>query len=606
MTRHIKYILTVCLLAGGVFASKAQLNSSVEVEGTYQPLVIDTDPLATFPKSFKFELPTTNLEYDYSSIVTEFKPDILSMGVSGQGIDWPWKKRRGFVDFNMGSYLNTNLHAGCYLLNDSVNTLLADLKFHSSTLYREHRVPDTYTKPPRKRLYDGQIGLHYSRLIGSEGLFNAAVGYRAGYFNYYGTTIDRELLDPEEGGIHIPTQTVNNVNAKVGFSSSPSIIKGWHLEGGVNYLAYRRLYSPVTERLATSGDRETHLDLGGGYAFNFASYSAIAVDAKGDFLFYSDRQPLALATTDYKRHNYGIINLKPAYRFAKDELTIKAGVNITASYDAMGKEPGKHFGALHFSPDAVIEYKIPAGVGILLAATGGVTPSTLQLKETFNRYQMPWLLSTQPVYTPIDARLAINVGPFSGFTGSIGIRYAAAKNVPLGGWYQDYLGAYVKNPLLNQNMDFYLDPYTQSVNLHGFSFDLDLKYAYGTRVELAFNGNYTPQRGKLGIFNGFDRPRWIMSASAAVRPIDRLKVELGYEYRGVRNCYLWTQGLVRRQLEAYRLPDVCRLNARVTYSLLDNLDIYIKGENLLNQYTQLLPGLQSEGIVIAGGFYLEF
>lgn len=606
MTRYSKHILAAGMLAAGILAGNAQLNSSVSVEGTYKPLIIETQRLNTFPQSYKFELPATNVEYEYAGIVTDFNPDIISMGVTGSRVGWPWMKRRGFVDFNMGSYLNTNLHAGYYAVSDSVNTLLADLRFNASTLFRTHGVPDSYSKPARKRLYDGTLGLHYSRLIDTEGLLKASARYRAGYYNYYGTTVPLEILPLGAEGVSVPTQTVNEVNASVGYASTPSTIKGWHAEGSVNYLAYRRLYAPAVKNSASKGDYETHLNLGGGYAFNFAGYSAIALDAACDFLFYPDRRPEALGITDFQSRNYGIINLRPAYRFAKNELAIRAGLNITASYDAMGKEPGKHFAALHLSPDAVIEYKSRSGVGILLSATGGVTPSTLQLGEEFCRYQMPWLLSTTPVYTPIDARLAVNFGPFAGFTGELGVRYAAAKNVPLGGWYQDYLGAYVNNNLLSENMQFYLDPYSRSANLHGFSFDLDLRYAYGTTVELAFNGNYTPQRGKLGIFNGFDRPRWIMSASAAVRPIRRLKVEVGYDYRGVRNCYLWSQGLVSRELEAYRLPDITNLNARITYSVLDNLDVYVKGDNLLNRYTQLLPGLQSEGIVIAGGFYLEF
>ena len=86
----------------------------------------------------------------------------------------------------------------------------------------------------------------------------------------------------------------------------------------------------------------------------------------------------------------------------------------------------------------------------------------------------------------------------------------------------------------------------------------------------------------------------------------RLALEVGYGYRGVRNCYALVAGESGLSLTGWRLPDITDLNAKVTFSLLKNLDIYCKGENLINRHVDLLPGIQSEGIVISGGFYLEF
>ena len=219
---------------------------------------------------------------------------------------------------------------------------------------------------------------------------------------------------------------------------------------------------------------------------------------------------------------------------------------------------------------------------------------------------MPWLLTTRPLFSQIDARVGLNAGPFAGFSGEVAFRYAVGRNVPLGGWYQDFLGTYLRRSFA-LDIPLYLDPYSHTVDLHGFSLDLKLRYALGTMVEVKFDGSYTPQHGSKGIFNGYDRPRWFLSLNAGVRPIKKLKIEAGYDYRGVRNCYALAPGANgENRLTPYRLPDLTDLNAKVTYSLLDNLDIYCKGENLLNSRTTLLPGLQSEGIAIYGGFYLEF
>lgn len=607
-----KYLIAA-LLALGASPAFAQLSGSVSVEGEYQPVIIETERLNTFPQGYRFELPAANLDYEYKGVVSDFHPGLLTMGVTGRQTDRPWNIRRGFVDFRLGSYINSRLHAGYYILADGKNTLTADLKFTSSTLYRTHGVPESYTRLPRKRLYDGKLGLDYSRLVGWEGLLNASLHYRAAYFNYYGTTTEASMEVAGADRLHIPSQSLNQVSLSAGYESSPSRIRGWHAGASVDYLGYRRLYSPSYDFnpsdshvfSAQKGDRETQLKLGGGYAFTFTETSAMALDADADFLFYSGRRPAVFGIPDYSRKNYGVINVTPAYRFENNGLSVQAGIDLAVSYNAMAPEEGKHFGAFHVAPDVSVQYGSDACVGVFILAKGGVTPSTLSLKEKFDRYQMPWELSTVPVFTPLDARVGLNLGPFAGFTGQLDLRYAAARNTPLGGFYQAFLGAYL--PGYTSCRQLYLDPYAQTVDLHGISVGLDLDYAFGSVAEVGFSGTFTPQNGKKGIFNGFDRPRWILEAKATVRPLRKLHADLGYAYRGVRNCYgrsLLPDG--NTGLQAWRLPDVSDLNLKVGYDVLDNLEIYFRGDNLLNRRVDILPGLQAEGIVLSGGFYMTF
>ena len=597
----MKKILIVSLILLCGLEAEAQLTGSVSVQGEYEPLVIETERLNAYPQGFKFELPASRIDYALDGIVTDFRPSIITMGTTGRQTSRPWPHYRGWLDVNMGSYLNTNINAGYYILSDARNTLLADVKYHSTSLYRIHDVPPSFTRPTRKHVYDGRIGLTYSRLFGSEGLLEADAGYRLAKFNYYGTTTERSLLPSGKTEIDPPTQTLNQVDASVNFTSSQSPIRGWHVGSCINYFGYRRLFFPIGSSFTREGSRETTLKATAGYSYNFAGKSAIAIDAKGDFIFFSDK------AYNSKRNNYGVVSLLPSYRFVNNLLSLRAGANIGLTYDAMDAREGKKFGHFHIAPDIDIAYSTEKGqFGIFLKATGGIFPSTLQHMERFDRYQMPIILNTVPVYSPIDARLGINIGPFTGFSATVGLRYASAKNVPLGGWYQEYLKAYPPIADFNAFADQRLDPYLQTVSLHGMSVELGLQYAFGTMAEVKIDGIYTPQDGKKGIFNGFDRPRWILNTTAAVRPIKKLKIHVGYDYRGVRNCYRLTPDNDASRLWAMRLPDLTLLNAKITYSIHDNFDIYCSGENLLNRHIALLPGLQQEGIVISGGFYLEF
>ena len=581
------------------FTAAAQLNSSVSVEGEYKPLVIETDRLNTFPSAFKFELPPVSLEYDYNGVVSDFRPGLLTMGATGRFTNSPYLHRRGYVDFRMGSYLDTRLDAKVYILNDSVNILSANIGFRSSSLFRPETPDNTFTRLPIRRVYDGKIGIDYSRLSGKDGLLKVTLSYRPEYFNYYGTSVPTSHLNPALTNLSIPTQTLNQGEAAVGFRSSTSMVSGWHAESSVSLMGFRRFWLPVEEGGYLPGGKETILKVGGGYAFNFGDFNALAVDAEGSFLFYPELNGVP------ERRNYGIINLKPGYRFVNNALSLTAGLDIAFSYDAMGKESGEKFGTAHLAPNIAIAYKSQNGIGISLAARGGVTPSTLHLREQFDSYCFPELFSTLPLYSPVDAKLGFDFGPFSGFSARLALRYAVAKNTPLGGWYQIYLGSPISH-VINMNPDCITDPYSQTVDLSGLDVELDIHYSLGSLFAINFDGVYTPQSGTEGIFNGFDRPRWVLGASAEVKPWDRLKIKVGYNYRGVRNCYFWSTESRGKELSSYSLPDITDLNAEIRFKIIDNLEIYCKGENLLNNLPYSLPGLQNEGLAILGGLYFEF
>lgn len=605
-------ILIALLLGTGCLSASGQLNSSVSVEGEYEPLVIETEKLTIFPTGYRFDIPASSLSYELNGVVADFRPDLITMGATGRQTSRTWQKRRGYLDFRLGSYLKSSLHAGYFIINDSVQSFLSEINFGSSTLFRERGIPESYTKPPLKRLYEGGVGLHYNRLLGAEGILHADAKYDVSYFNYFGTSLPKELNEGSKYLQQIPTQTVNNFSFSTNYSSNPSTIKGWHAGTSVNFLSYRRLWLPDHSYVNDSrslffsekGDSETHLNINGGYAFSINDPSAIVIDADADFLFYRNNDEIDFINAS-KRRNYGIITLKPAYRYFKECVSLKVGADLDVSYDAMGSQENKRFSAFHIAPDILIEYNSKSGIGLFLKATGGVDPSSMELRKKFDIYQTPILLSTQPIYTPLDGRIGLNVGPFAGFSGSMALRYAISKNVPLGGWYQAFLGSYppIENIFHQYNI---LNPYSQSVDLSGISISLGFHYSFGKIVELDLDGSFTPQKNKWGIFNGFDRPRFTISALAKARPIEKLEISLSYEGRYMRKCYVYISDPDKKVFQGIKLPNLSDLRFKIGYNILKNLEIYCQGDNLLNRNSEFLPGLQTEGITISGGIYLEF
>lgn len=461
----MKRTVLACLMICGWCAANAQLSGSVDVEGEYLPIIIETERLNVFPETERFELPPADLDYEYGGTVTDFRPSILSMGLTGPGISTR-SMPRGCVDARLGSYLKGRLLAGYHFIRDDERDLKARLKFQTWSF------DDRY--------------------------YNAGLG--------------------------------------VAYRSSRSPLRGWHASADFDYL-----HAPEPEIAPRPGYKPNDflLELKGGYAFRLNDAGAIALDARTDFLF---------GTRDY-----GIISLAPAYRFRHGGVDLKAGVDLGLAYNDT---------RFRVAPDVRIAYDShKTGVGFYLEARGGMTPQTASMRRELDRYGVPVMTAEGPIYTPVAARVGVKAGPYYGFGARISGGYTAMRGVPFWG------------------------------RLHGFDVNLALKYAYGTWVELRAEGSYTPQRGTTGVFNGYDRPRWVLGAGVTARPVSRLKIDLDYELRACR--MLPEAGLYADE----KAKNTNMLTARVTYRVLDWLDVYARAENILCQRMELLPGLWSKRLI---------
>ncbi len=149
-----------------------------------------------------------------------------------------------------------------------------------------------------------------------------------------------------------------------------------------------------------------------------------------------------------------------------------------------------------------------------------------------------------------------------------------------------------------------------TLNLHGFSLGLNMSYDAGRYFKIHGEGNYQPQNGEKGYFNGYDRPRWVALLEAETNPWNTLKLKLAYEYRGVRQAF--TNAMLVGTLNtvttpvAMRLPDVTNLNFGASYGISDNFDVWLQLDNILNTRRVLLPSLPEPGICAYIGFGLRF
>ncbi|MDE6669100.1 MAG: hypothetical protein K2K26_05410 [Muribaculaceae bacterium] len=614
----------IALAAAIPKGANAQLHESVSVDGTYVPDIIMLDRLAAFPSRVALTMTSTPLPYDLNGVPASFIPSLPAMPATGWRTTRTLPTTRGYIDLGAGSWLNSTLSAGYRIVDTSDCKAGIRLQHNSTSLWRPH-ISDITENIHRKR-YDENIGVYLTERFSNYGTLEAALDWHYGYFNYYGYRPIAAFNDIEKA----PTQTLNDVSLRFGWNSRPqSDALQWHASADMRHFAYRALPLPVSDSFAQSlqmadgyeefkGDRETHVQIRGGIAMPWdEDTSTAALDARFDIVGYAEREAIELPLVGIgaSPDTYAMLTLSPWYRFSRGLLHIKAGVDVDLAFNADGSEPDSHYSLVHVAPAIMLDWRSNA-VGLYAHLTGGSQLQTLASGYELDYYQLPAIVSTQPVHTPLDARFGMLFGPFSGFSAGAEVAYRIDRHRRDGGWYQIILnqGVIPVAGLDTEGRTPYLGTTMSEMTVKGFSAGLDLAYNGGDVFNIHGQVHYQPQKGTTGYFNGLDRPRITACIEAEVNPWSTLRLGVQYDYRGVRNIYsLYPEPTntpggttviinnVEHKPAAMRLPDITELSFKARYAFTPAVSIWLQADNLLNRRHILLPGLPTEGVSVTGG-----
>lgn len=604
---EMKKLILPLLLSAILPAGAQTLHESISVEGKYVPDIIRIDRLYSFPQATVFPMEATPMTYDRKGVAAAFEPTLMTMPVTGWRVSRDVKRHRGYLEADLGSYLNSNLSAGYRFVDTPATSAGAWLQFNSSSLWRHQLAEPTDSR--RRSRYDGTVGVYANHSFDEAGRLETALSWHTGYFNYFMTT---PMIDSEA-----PTQTLNDISFRAGWlSQARKDAVVWHADAGARYFGYRAFYLPQLPEVEKPA-RETRLSLDAGIAMPWDSGSEVGLDANFDVMLYSMQNNISYgdirlqAPTDYTQ-----LALTPYYRFSRGLLNIKAGAEIDFTFHA--GLPGERYSLLHVSPDVAVDFRSgPAGLYLNLG--GGSELQTLAAAHELDYYSMPTLSNTRPVYSPLDAVLGLEFGPFSGFSAGVEFAYKVTNRVPLGGWYafmlSDRVSPWADDVSLSGMTPLYgFD--TEGLTIKGMSLGLNLRYTTGRTVTFKASGHYQPQKGSTGFFNGYDRPRWVLDAGADFHPWKGLGFSVGYSYRGVRTIYTRLTELRpavsfdgkghEGVVAGMRLPDLTLLNAGISYDFTPDFGLRIDALNLLGRHDALLPGLPSEGLCVTGGLRILF
>lgn len=581
------------LLPGAFLPASAQLHEQINVEGKYVPDVIKADRLNVFPTALKPSLGTGALAYATNGVAASFPPQVLVLPATGWRTVRHTDSSRGYLDLGTGSHLNSTLSAGWRFL-DSRDTK-AGVRFQHNSV--------TFWKPYGEALrnkfrYDDAMGLYGSRRVDGLGTFEASAEWHVGYFDYYSPA-------PGETGAYAPTQTLNDVGVHLGWNA-PDRPEGllWQAALDLERFAWRSL--PGREGSDSyKGARETVLNLKGSLACPWDGGSSVGLDASLGVYLPDFEAPSWLARTDGygKADNYAVLALRPGYRFSRGLLDINLGARLDLSFNA--GVPADRYSFLHVAPD--VTFALQKGqAGLSLSVTGGTEANTLARLHQFDYYNMPGLVSTRPEFTPLDASLALNLGPFSGFSIGGEMRWKKTSGIMAGGLYQYWLGGAAVGGL-------------SPLELHGLSVSGRMAYEYGSSFKAEVGATAQKQRGETGFFNGYDRPKATVSALVEGSPVGRLHLGAGADLRLKRGVWFLQPALIEEMPtrttvtgDGYREPvmipldDLVTVNAFGSWSFTPRMSVWLQASNVLNRKTDRLPGQPVTGLDLTAGLSWRF
>lgn len=598
------------------FPAGAQLHEQISVEGKYVPDVIRIDRINVFPKAFRMSMGASPLAYDLGGVAAAFRPSPLAMPAT------PWDASRrisdnpGYLDLGLGSWLNSTLSAG-YRIVDTEETLIGlRLQHNSTSLFKPY--PEIDVKQFR---YDESLGLYASQVMDGYGRLDAALDYHFGRFNYAGAARPNRT--------EVPDQTLNDVALRLDWHSpsTPGNDMTWHATGLIRHFGYRSLWLPgVYLDRRFKGSRETDIGLEGGLRMPWDNGSSIGLDAKLDIMALGGGFGSGESTEENPwegrdsydgvipaAKDYGVMTLTPYYRFNRGLLDARVGADIDMAFNAGPK--GDRYPFLHVAPD--MKFAMQTGqVGLFVNLTGGTELNTLSRLHELDYYSLPALLTTRPSFTPLDAAFGLNLGPFSGFSLGAEVRFKSTKNVPLDNSYMSWLfGRMVSIPGGGDGI-YYGIPDLDGLNIHGVSFSGNLAYRYGSVFSLKVAGTVQQQNGETGFFNGYDRPKVTADVNIGVSPVERLRLDAGFNWRWKRAVYSASttdivsgEGVIQmpeRIISRRALPDFTDLSFGVSWSFTPDFSVWGQAGNILNRKNIILPDQPSQGVNFTAGLSVRF
>lgn len=254
----------------------------------------------------------------------------------------------------------------------------------------------------------------------------------------------------------------------------------------------------------------------------------------------------------------GTVGVTPFYQLTISNLTARVGVKVDFAAGGNGSK-------VSVAPEVNVQWDAAELASMWVTATGGEVMNPFSRMRQLCQYQI-FAVPFGRSRIPLRLEAGLNFGPFSGFTFSLFGGYAKAKE-----WY---VPAYRD-----------IQPFTER-EISGWHAGVKLGYSHRL-FDISATAQAAPSEYAHSWIDFYDGARYVVDAEATVHPVDRLDINLGYEWRDHRFA-------TDDPNERYSLGNKSDLRLGVSYGITPALTVYARAENLLGHRYEILPFISSQ------------
>jgi hypothetical protein len=318
------------------------------------------------------------------------------------------------------------------------------------------------------------------------------------------------------------------------------------------------------------GDSSVGLDLDARFQnINALSYMMPTIDTYG--------LPAVTYLNYLGKRTLGITSLTPHYSFFNGTVSADLGLKVDIN-------TGNGNGGVYVSPAVKVAFAATSQVSFYGKVDGG--KELTELSELFDDSQfMSSAYSYERSKVPYDAKIGVNIGYISGFSGEAWVGYSKASDWAMPASYRD--------------TEFFLPS-----EVKGFRYGARLAWQYESIFKIHAQVEGTESGEGKGYYKWRDNAKWDINAGFTLTPIKPLDVTVDWNLRTSRHLFevepasstLLSVPYAYWTAENFDLGNASSLNIGALYRITDAFSAFVKVENVLSKHWLITTEFENQGI----------
>lgn len=575
------------LVATSLAANAQGLHKEIDVDSKVDPVKREASRFTILP-SLQLPSPTRpQLSFSDRVVSTTVPNTSPLLAPTAYGDKLYTSPYRGYVVAGLGTPIfNATFSAG-YRAIATDKTSLNLWSQYDGDVYR-NKITEIIAGAPIRRDYinrdhSASLGAQFNHAVGNSTTLNAALDYT------FASHTNPQALD------EYYTQNFSRVYASALLSANKENVvytAGLHYQhfGTYHVSHIDKTYSNIPEK----GIRQNLFGAEGSIALPFGDEAFIALDANVDVLKSGNgltpTNPFTDVFTTKSSSTSGLISLTPHYDISTS--TVKTSIGLQVDYST---GVGNNFSNFHIAPEIKFAWTPSQQFGIEATATGGSTLNSRASLYDITPYIAPYTIYDQS-HVPFDINARFTVGPFAGAYLQVFGGYAKADN-----WLM---------PVDNDYINGYLYGVFAPVDLSAWHLGAAVGYDYKDIASLRASYETAPNDYDNAYYKWRDYAKHVFDLNLKVRPIAPLTVAVDWQFRAGRCDYSISDmpsaiGTVYT-CQPRSLGVVSNLSLEADYAVTDRLNVFGRGENLLNRRFHYLGHRYAQGTTVMVGAALKF